>query len=177
MHQPLLNFAETSQSGLGALGVDPKAFLIQLTTFVLAFLVLKRFAFKPIIKIMNERRELIERGVSIGEQMQKDQQKLQEKIESELQKARAEADDIISAAHDNAKATIKEAEDKARAKADSILADAKDKTKQEIARARKQLESEVVNLISDATEVIIEEKVDAQKDAKLIEKALKGRVG
>lgn len=175
MQQPLLQFAETSQSGLGALGVDPKAFLVQLITFVLAFLVLKRFAFKPIIKIMDERRELIQKGVTIGEQMQKDQQKLEEKIAEELQKARSKADDIIAAANDSAKEAIKEAEDKARAKADTIIAEAKDKTKQEMARARKQLESEVVNLISDATEVIIEEKVDAKKDAQLIEKALEGR--
>ncbi len=175
MIQPLLNFGESS-SGLGALGVDPKAFIIQLTTFVLAILVLKKFAFKPIIKIMDERRELIENGVKIGEQMKKDQLKLEEKVAAELQAARQKADTILANAQDAAKDSIKEAETKAREKADAILADAKEKTKQDVARARKQLESEVVALISDATEVIIDEKVDAKKDAQLIAKALKGSV-
>lgn len=173
MVQPILIFGE-STSGLGALGVDAKAFLIQLTTFVLAFLVLKKFAFKPIIKIMNERRELIENGVKIGEQMKKDQLKFEEKVAAELQAAREKADAILANAQDSAKQSIKDAEAKAREKADAILADAKEKTKQDIARARKQLENEVVALISDATEVIIDEKVDAKKDSQLIEKALKG---
>jgi len=176
MIQSLFYFGETSSSGLGALGVDPKAFLIQLITFVLAFLVLKRFAFKPITKMMDDRRKLIESGVTIGEQMQKDQAKLEAKIAEELSKAREKADSILSAAQDEAKEAIKDAEVKAREKADAILADAKEKTKQDIARARKQLEGEVINLISDATEVIIGEKVDAKKDAQLIDKALKGGI-
>ena len=174
MIQPLFNFGETSSSGLSALGVDPKAFIVQLITFVLAFLVLRRFAFKPITKMMDERRKLIESGVTIGEQMQKDQAKLEAKIAEELSKAREQADSILSAAQDEAKEAIKDAETKAREKADAILVDAKEKTKQDIARARKQLEAEVINLISDATEVIIGEKVDAKKDAQLIDKALKG---
>jgi len=174
MIQPLFYFGETSSSGLGALGVDPRAFVIQLITFVLAFLVLKRFAFKPITKIMDERRQLIESGVTIGEQMKKDQAELEAKISQELAKAREQADSILASAQDEAKEAIKSAEAKAREKAEAILADAKEKTKQDVARARKQLEGEVINLISDATEVIIGEKVDSKKDAQLIDKALKG---
>lgn len=174
MIQPLFYFGEASSSGLGALGVDFKAFIFQLITFVLAFLVLKRFAFKPITKMMDERRKLIESGVTIGEQMKKDQAELEAKITQELAKAREKADSILASAQDEAKEAIKDAEAKAREKADAILADAKEKTKQDIARARKQLEGEVINLISDATEVIIGEKVDTKKDAQLIDKALKG---
>ena len=38
------------------LGVDGKAFVIQLITFVLAYLVLRRYAFGPILKVLRERR-------------------------------------------------------------------------------------------------------------------------
>ena len=62
----------SSSSGLGSLGIDGKAFIIQLVTFLLAFWVLKRWAFGPIIKIMDQRRKTIEDGVSLGEQMKKD---------------------------------------------------------------------------------------------------------
>ena len=43
----------------------------------------------------------------------------------------------------------------------------------ETQRARKQLQGELVALVSEATETIIGEKVDAKKDAQLIERALK----
>jgi F-type H+-transporting ATPase subunit b len=168
-------FGETSSSGIGALGFDGKAFLIQLITFLLAFLVLQRYAFKPILKVMRERRETIESGVKLGEQMQKEQIAMEAKVEEALHKARQEADSIISGAQESGKAAIKEAEEKAKEKAAGILKEAEARIEQETARARKALEKELVGLISDATEAIIEEKVDAQKDASLIERALKGR--
>jgi len=172
----LTTFAsESSSSGLSALGVDARAFLIQLITFVLALLILKRYAFKPIVKMLGERRELIESGVKLGEQMQKEEAQLAAKIEKAMHEARQEADAVIAGAQETARQTVREAEDKAREKATGILETADSRIAQDTARARKQLESEIVGLISDATEAIIEEKVDAKKDAALIERALKGR--
>jgi len=55
-----------SSSGLGALGISGQAFLIQLVTFLLAFLVLRQWAFKPIVRLLRERRETIDRGVHLG---------------------------------------------------------------------------------------------------------------
>ncbi len=165
-------FADSS-SGIGALGIDGKAFIIQLVTFVLAFWVLQRYAFKPILKIMAQRRETIENGVKLGEQMQKDKAALEAKVEQTLHKARNDADGIIAGAHDAARQTVSEAEAKAREKAAGILAAADDRIAQDTSRARKQLEKELVGLISDATEAIIHEKVDAKKDAALIDRALK----
>jgi F-type H+-transporting ATPase subunit b len=158
------------------LGIDGKAFIIQLVTFVIAFWILQRFAFKPILKIMAQRRELIENGVTLGEKMQKDQIALEAKVSEALQAARKEADVVVASAQEASRETIREAETKAHAKADGILAEAKSRTAQDVARARKQLEQELVSLISEATEVIIDEKVDAKKDSALIDKALKNRV-
>lgn len=169
---PITNFAAES-SGIGALGIDGKAFLIQLITFLLAFLILKRYAFKPIVKVLNERRETIESGVKLGEQMQKEQAEFEAKVEQLLQEARQQADEIMAGAQDNARQTVREAEDKAREKAAGILKEAEARIDQDTARARKQLEKELVGLVSDATEAIIGEKVDAKKDAQLIERALK----
>ncbi len=171
-HVLLTQFGESS-SGLGALGVDGKAFVIQLLTFLFAFLVLRRYAFKPIIKVLRERRETIESGVKLGDEMQKERVALEAKVGEELSKARKQADGIVASSQERARDLIREAEAKAHDKADGILAEAKQRTQQDVARARKQLEGELVGLIADATEAIIDEKVDAKKDASLIEKALK----
>jgi len=175
MIQPLTQFAADSSSGIGALGFDGKAFVIQLITFLLAFWVLERYAFKPILKVMRERRETIESGVALGEQMKREQAELEKKVEQMIHDARAEADGIIANAQEAGKNAIKEAEDKARDKAAGILKEAESRIVQDTARARKALEKELVGLISDATEAIIQEKVDAKKDASLIERALKGQ--
>lgn len=165
--------ADSSASGIGALGVDPKALVIQLVTFGLAYLVLRRYAFGPIMRVMQERRDTIEKGVRLGEQMQKQQAELDAKIQKALADARSRADGIVAGANEEARATVREAEDKARSKADGILAEAESRIAQDTKRARLKLEKELVGLISEATEAIIDEKVDATKDAALIDKALK----
>lgn len=166
-------FAETSSGGIGALGVDLKAFIIQLTTFVLAFLVLRKWAFEPIIAVMRRRQETIETGVKLGEQMKKEKADLEVQVAKQLQDARVKADGILAEAESAARDTIREAEDKAQEKAAVIVKEGKARGEQEVVRARKQLEAELVELISDATETIIGEKVDAKKDSALIDRALK----
>ena len=172
MIHALTQFGADSSSGLGALGVDGKAFIIQLVTFVLAFFVLKKYAFKPIAKMLDERHKLIESGVNLGDQMKKDQLAFEAQVAAELAQARKQADGIIASAQDASKQTIREAEDKARDKAAGILAEAEERIKTKTTKARKKLEGELVGLISDATEAIIGEKIDAKKDAQLIDRAL-----
>lgn len=163
------------QSGIGALGVDGKTLVVQLITFIIVILVLRKWAIKPILKLLQQRRETIEKGVSLGEQMQKDQAEMEKQVAAALADARVEADGIIAAASENSREMIREAEDKARTKADSILKEAEERITTETALARKKLEGELVGLISDATETIVGEKVDAKKDAQLIDRALKGQ--
>jgi F-type H+-transporting ATPase subunit b len=170
---PITNFAAENSSGLGALGVDGKAFIIQLITFVLAFLVLKRYAFGPILKVLEERRRTIEEGVKLGELMKKEKAAFEQKMDEELHKARQEADGIIGSAQEAARDKIREAEDKARQKAGGILEEAERRIEQETARVRQQLEKELAGLVAEATEAVIGEKLDAKKDAELIERALK----
>lgn len=169
----ITQFADSS-SGLGALGLDVKALVIQLVTFLIAFWVLKRFAFAPIVKLMEKRQQTIEAGVELGEQMKKDKAELDARVARELQAARVKADGIVAEAEEAGKERIREAEDKARDKAAGILKEADERIASETARTRKKLEGELVGLISDATEAIIGEKVDAKKDAQLIDRALKG---
>lgn len=162
-----------ASSGIGALGVNLQSFVIQLLTFLVAFLVLRRWAFKPIVKVLNERRDTIEKGVKLGEEMQKEKAELEAKVEKMLHEARAEADSIISGAQDSGREAVREAEEKARAKAEGIISEAGQRIAQDTARARQQLEKEVAGLVADATEAVLDEKVDAKKDASIIERALK----
>ncbi len=171
-----LQYFGQSTSGIGALGFNLKSFVIQLITFILAYLVLKKWAFQPIIKILKERREVIEKGVSLTETLEKEKAELDERVEKELAEARSKADGILSDASDAAKDAIRQAELDAELRAQGILDQAKEQTKQEMVRAKKKLEGEIVNLVSDATEVISGEKLDKIKDAKLIDRALQGGV-
>jgi F-type H+-transporting ATPase subunit b len=159
----------------GALGISLQAFIIQLITFLIAFLVLRQWAFKPILKVLDERRQRIEDGLKLGEAMEAEKAKLDETVTAELHKARTQADRIVSTAETEAKQTVQTAEETARKRADEIVASAKEQIKHETARERKRLEREIVGLVSDVSEAVIQEKVDAHKDAQLIDRALRER--
>lgn len=173
MIQTLNYFGASSSSGISALGINGVSFLIQLLTFVFAYVVLRKYAFKPILKVLDARREAIESGVRLGEEMKKEKEELEDRVKKALAEARAQADEIVADASDAARATVRSAEDKARLKAEVIINEAMARIEQDAQAMRKQIEKEVVNLVSEATEAIIEEKLDSKKDAALIDRVLK----
>lgn len=166
-------FASSSSSGI--LGLNTQAFVIQLITFLIVLLALRQWAFKPIVKLLNERRETINSGITLGEKMREEEAEMEEKVGSELRKARSEADKIIANAEQEARSTIQSAEETARTRAENMISDAKVQIDLETARQRVSLEKELVGLVSEVSEAIIGEKVDTQKDAALINRAFQER--
>lgn len=156
------------------LGISARAFVVQLITFILVFAVLKKFAFKPITRVLEQRRKTIEDGVRLGQKLEKEQAKLDEEVARITREARHEADKIIAAGHKDARMAVREAEKTAQAKADRILADAEERIHEETEHARRKLEKELVGLVSEATEALVSEKVDTKKDEALVKKVLKG---
>lgn len=167
---------ETAEaSGLGALGVSPKAFLIQLLTFIFVFLLLKKFAFDRIGKTLELRRKTIDDGVRLGQKLEKEREKLDDEVAEVMRQARHDADKIIATAHKEAREIMREADKSGQKKAEAMIADAHERIEEDKKQAKKQLEKDIVGLVSEATETIVHEKVDAKKDAELIDKALRGR--
>lgn len=157
------------------LGLSASAFLVQLITFIFVFFVLKKFAFKPIVKLLEKRRQTIEDGVLLGEKMEKREAHLEEEAAAVIREARHDADRIIANAHKESREVLREAEKTAKVKTDALIKDAEERIEENTDRARRSLEKDIVNLVSEATEAVVHEKVDAKKDAELIDRAMKGR--
>lgn len=166
---------EAEAEGFAALGFDPKAFIIQLITFLLVFYVLKRFVFGRVIDLLEKRRLTIEEGLKLTSKMAEEKAKLDREAAEIRKAARQQADEVIADSHQQAGTMIKEAEANAAEKAEHIVAEARQKIEDETARARRDLEREMVNLVIEATEKVTHEKLDAKKDNALITNALKGR--
>lgn len=173
MIQTFTLFGAENTTGIGALGVNGKSLIIQLLTFLFAYLVLRKYAFKPILKVLDDRRQVIEGGVQLGEDMKVEKAQLEAEVKKALAAARKQADGIVADANDAARDAIRAAEEKARDKADNIVKDAQARSEQDANRMRAAIETEVVSLISDATEAIIDEKLDGPKDTALITRVLK----
>jgi F-type H+-transporting ATPase subunit b len=168
--------AAAEDSPLAALGVDGRSLVFQLITFLFVFLVLQRFAFKPITRMLAERRRTIDEGVRAGQEFAKERARMEKEHQEVVKTAHHEADQIVANAHKEARDIVRDAEKTAVRKAEALLSDAEVKIGEESARAKKALEKDIVGLISEATEALVGEKVDARKDAALIDKILKDRL-
>lgn len=165
-------FAATAEEG-GILGFSVEALIIQIVTFILIFILLKKFAFNKIIALLDQRHKVIGEGVRHGQKMKQERERFEKETAKIAREARHQADDIISDAQKEAREIIREAEKAAHKKSEIMLKDAEARINEEVEQAKRKLEKDVANLVSEATEAVVEEKVDARKDAELIDKAIK----
>lgn len=165
--------APAEHSTGGILGFSVEAFLFQIITFVLIFTLLKKFAFDRIVRMLDKRHKTIEAGVKHGLEMEKEKAKMEEMTAKIVRDARHEADAIIGDAQKEGRELVREAEKSAHKKSEAMLSDAEERINEEARQAKHRLEKEIAGLVSEATEAVVESKVDAKKDADIIDRAVK----
>ena len=171
---PVLFAAEAaSEGGVAVLGLNAGALALQIATYVIVFLILKKYAFGPIVKTLEERRVKIETGLKTADQMERAKQELDEHKEKILTEARKEAAKIVADSKKEGAELIVAAEAKAQIKADQIVADAKAKVADDVTEAQKKLHRQLAGLVRTATEKVLRTKLDAKTDEALVEKAVK----
>lgn len=142
--------------------------LTQAFAFAILVFVLKKFAWKPLLQLLDERREKIRSGLEDIEQSKKDVEVLKQKYEELRAKIEEEARDRIQQAVSEGKRVGRELQDEARQEARKILDKAKDDLALEVAKAKVALREQIANLTLATTERLIREKMDAKKDKDLI---------
>jgi len=167
--------AEESE-GIGALGIDVIAIGAQALTFLILFWVVKKYAMDGIVKTLEKRRADINRGLHLTAEMDKQKEQLDARVESVLKVARKDADGIISESNNESGKIIQAAEESANRKAEEIIRAAEGKIEREIAEARKGMRTEMASLVTEATEAILNQKLDAGSDRKLVENYLQEAV-
>jgi len=143
--------------------------LTQIVAFLIVVWVLKKFAWKPLLSVMEERRKKIRAEFEGIEEQKKKVQTLTEEYQEKLKGIEAEARAKIQEAVNEGRKISQEIQTEARAQAREILDRTKEQVEREIAKAKIQLKNDLVNMTVAATEKIIKEKLDAQKHQKLIE--------
>ncbi|WP_148135246.1 F0F1 ATP synthase subunit B [Candidatus Formimonas warabiya] len=106
-------------------------FLVQLVCFVVLVFLLKLVAYKPLVKIMSERKKYIAEQINASEASREAAEQIKTGLEAELKKAREEAHAIVEQATKNAE-SLK----------DEILASAKSEAAKELQKAREAIEVE-----------------------------------
>lgn len=158
---------------LANLGIDGKLLLAQMVNFAILLWVLKRYAYKPMLAMMDERSSKIEKGLKDAEQAGEKLREIEEKEKEVLAAAKAEAKKMIIDAEESAKkrdeAKLAETEERVK----KLLADAEGKMTDDRAKMLADAKAELAETVVMAVEKILREKVDAVKEKEMIENAVR----
>lgn len=147
--------------------------LFQLIIFLLLFWFLKRVAFGPIMRIMNERQQYIENQISTAEQNRQEAEKLAQEHREAMEAAKKEAHAMMENARRNGEKQAADIIAAAEAEAKRIQAEAAAEINREKERALAELREQVGELSVLLAKKIITKEIDANKHKALFEEAVK----
>jgi F-type H+-transporting ATPase subunit b len=150
------------------MSLDISQIISQIVAFLIMLWVLKKFGWKPLMNLLEERKKLIQAEFeSIA--AQKDEVKKQEnEYREKIRKIDEESRSKIQEAVAEGRKLAKEIQDNAQENAKSIISKAKAEVDDEIAHARIQLKDEIVDIAIAVAEKILDQRLDSATQKKLI---------
>jgi len=142
-------------------------------TFIFLLLILRKFAWKPILGAVSDREDGIRKALSSAEEARKEMENLQADNERILQEARLEREAMLKEARDMKNKMITDAKDEAQVQASKMIEQAKTAIESEKKSAMAELKNHVAGLsIEIAEKVVREELSNKDKQVKLVETML-----
>lgn len=142
--------------------------IAQIINFLLLMALLAKVAYKPLLKMMEERRNQIASNLEAAEQDKLAAVKLKEEYEKQLADARGQAQAILERANKLAAETQESILAEARAEHERLLKTAEEQIERERQKALADLRGEVVSLSMLAATKIVGRNMDNEIDAKLV---------
>lgn len=160
---------------LHALGIQWSALLAQAVNFGILIFLLARFVYKPVLKVIDDRRKAIADSM----QQVKDIEKQKERIDQEraviLRKADEEGGELLARAKTEAEAIRTEIESAAKAQAKQILAKGMEKLEVERARLVRDVQDKLAHAIVKSAETILRREF-SKEDQQSFEEELKKNI-
>jgi F-type H+-transporting ATPase subunit b len=153
--------------------LDPGLFVWTILTFLLLVFILAKFAWKPLLKMLQDREDMVRSSLEDAEKAKSELERLNEESEAIMAKARSEAQSILA----DGKAAAEKVKDdiiaKSKEQANKIREDAGNQFQVEKDKAISEIKKEVVNLTLSVAEKLIQKNLSDADNKSLIEESLK----
>lgn len=151
------------------LGINLGYLISQIINFVLLLVILRVFLYKPIVNMLDKRRETIRTDLEEAENARSQAEAAKQEYEKQLEEAREERRSILAQAREQADKMREEILDKARGEAQGLVA----KTEEEMQSLRRQAlagaQDEIVELAMAAAGKVVGEALDPKAHRRLIQ--------
>ena len=152
--------------------LDPGLFVWTILTFLLLLFVLAKFAWKPLLKMLKDREELIRSSLEDAEKAKEKLEKLNSEGEAIVNQARSEAQTILSEGKAAATKLKEETLAGAKEQAKNIISEAEKQINVEKDKAINEIKSEVVNLSLNISKKLINKNLSPEDNKALINESL-----
>ena len=153
--------------------LTPGLYIWTIITFLLLLYVLAKFAWKPLLKMLEDRENLIKSSLKDAEKAKLELESLTKESEAITAKARSEAQSILAESKSAADKVKEDTIAKAKEQAIKIRDDAKKQIEVEKDKAISDIKQEVVNLTLSVAEKLINKNLNDADNKSLIEESLK----
>ena len=150
-------------------GVDWTHLIAQIISFCIVCVLLQRFAYKPVLKMLEERRRQIAQGQANAEQIKIELSRTETRSKEMLDQANAQGNKLIEEARAAAARVQEQETQKAIAAAEQVMLKAKEASAQERTRMLAQLKSEFGRLLVETTVTVTGKILTAEDQQRLAE--------
>ena len=162
------------QDIFNSLGINPKFILVMAVGFVFLMLILKKFAFGPLLAMLNARQDNIKSNLDEAQSRRDEMVRLQEEYRQRLNQIEDEARDKVQAAVKEAQAARDEILAKAQLDREAIVQRGGEEMQREREKAMVQMRDELANLAIDAASRVVKQNLTGASHAHLIDDVING---
>jgi len=139
-------------------------FVWTLIAFIIVFLILKKFAWKPILSSLNEREKGIADSIASAERVKSEMATMQAENQKIMAEAREERTQMLKEAKDLKDKIVNEAKDQAKAEASKIISDARVQIDHLKMAAMTEVKNEVAALALQVAEKVLRKNLSTDAD-------------
>lgn len=143
--------------------------LISLANLVILYLMVKKFLYKPVKKMLDARQAEIDKNYLDSENAKLDAESAKERYEEKLLDAKKESDSLIQSAVNAAHYREEEIISEAKNEADGIISRAKVNAELELKKAEQGIKEEIVKVGTLLAEKMLEREISASDHKDLID--------
>ncbi|MFC0774101.1 F0F1 ATP synthase subunit B [Terrimonas alba] len=138
-------------------------FVWTIVAFVVVLLLLKKFAWKPILKSLNERESNIANSIAAAEQVKAEMAQMKSENEALLAKAREERAQMLKEARETKDKIINEAKDQAKVEANKIIVEAQAAIETQKMAAITDVKNQVGKLVIEVSEKVLRRELGGKE--------------
>jgi F-type H+-transporting ATPase subunit b len=154
------------------IGINLPVLLAQVVNFTVLLVILRMAIYKPVLKMLDERKARIQEGLSAADRGQQQAVEAERAAQAEIETARREGQNIVAQAQVVSQRLQEEGRTAAQQQAEAILERARSEIALERDSAIAELRREFADLTIAAAEKVIGQSLDRQAHQRLIEQAL-----